>query len=144
MIPTRAAFGLFALGVLCWNVTAPLSDVQAAEIPPATQASEAQKPDLAEADNVPDPVHERGLEQGAVPAPPYSCGSGVCLCAGQNNCSQMTQPQPCKREKFCVGQTAGPPPPLPPQEPALSKRIMPNTTRTTSLNLLICSCRSGQ
>ncbi len=90
-------------------------------------------------------VQERGLQRGIVPAPPYSCGSGVCLCVGQDNCNQMTQPQPCKREKFCVGQTASPPPPLPPQEPAISAKQAPSSTaRTTSGNFLICSCRAGQ
>lgn len=63
---------------------------------------------------------------------------------GRITAIMMTQPQPCKREKFCVGQMASPPPPLPPQEPAFSKQIVPNTARTTSLNLLICSCRAGQ
>ena len=89
-------------------------------------------------------VQERGLQRGIVPAPPYSCGSGVCLCVGQDNCNQMTQPQPCKREKYCLGQTASPPPPLPPQEPAISKQAPPSAARTTSGSFLICSCRAGQ
>ena len=90
-------------------------------------------------------VQERGLQRTSVMPPPYSRGSGVCLCVGQDNCNQMTQPQPCKREKFCVGQTASPPPPLPPQEPLSSaKQPVQSTARTTSGNFLICSCRSGQ
>ncbi len=88
-------------------------------------------------------VQERGLQRGLVTAPPYSCGSGVCLCVGQDNCNQMTQPQPCKREKFCLGQTASPPPPLPPQQPP-SKEATQSTARTTSGSFLICSCRAGQ
>jgi hypothetical protein len=84
------------------------------------------------------------VQERAVPAlPPYHCGSGVCLCVGQANCAQLIEPTPCKRQKFCVGQTVSPPP-LPPQEPALSKKSPPSTARTTTLNLLICSCRSGQ
>ena len=89
-------------------------------------------------------VQERGLQRGIVTAPPYSCGSGVCLYVGQDNCNQMTQPQPCKREKFCLGQTASPPPPLPPQEPALAQQQMQSMARTTSGSFLICSCRAGQ
>lgn len=81
-------------------------------------------------------VKERGL-----PAPPYSCGSGVCLCVGQANCDQLTQPTPCKRQKFCLGQTASPPP----QElqPSM-KQPMQSTARITSGNFVICSCRAGQ
>jgi hypothetical protein len=90
-------------------------------------------------------VQERGVRGGPMPAaPPYSCGSGVCLCVGQDNCNQMTQPQPCKREKFCLGQTASPPQPLPPQEPALSQQKMQSTARTSSGSIVICSCRAGQ
>lgn len=84
-------------------------------------------------------VTERG-----VPPPAYHCGQGICLCVGQANCAQLIEPTPCKRQKYCIGQTASPPPPLPPQEPALSKKAPPSTARTTTLNLLICSCRSGQ
>jgi hypothetical protein len=85
------------------------------------------------------------VKERAVPAPPpYHCGQGVCLCLGQANCDQLTQPTPCKRQKFCVGQTASPPPPLPPQEPALSQQKVQSTARTTTGNIVICSCRSGQ
>lgn len=51
------------------------------------------------------------------PLPPYRCNAeaGVCLCVGTTNSEQMTQPTPCKRPKFCSGQTASPPPPVPPQ-----------------------------
>jgi hypothetical protein len=93
----------------------------------------------------PGEVKERGLQRSPVPAAPhYHCGSGVCLCVGQDNCNQMTQPQPCKREKFCLGQTASPPQPLPPQEPALSQQKMQSTARTSSGSIVICSCRAGQ
>lgn len=89
-------------------------------------------------------VQERGLLRTSVAPPPYACGSGVCLCVGQANCDQLTQPTPCKRQKFCVGQTASSPPPLPPQEPLPSaKQPMQSTARTTSGNFVICSCRSG-
>src|SRR5262249_26814500 len=62
---------------------------------------------------------------------PYACRaeSGVCLCVGQDNCTQMTQPTPCKRPKLCMGETVGQQPP--PQPGQITR------------NLLVCSCRSA-
>ena len=71
---------------------------------------------------------------------PYTCSadSGVCLCVGQANCDQLTQPKPCKRPKLCLGQpVAQPPPPLPGQQ------VPQSTARTITTNLMICSCRSA-
>ena len=88
-----------------FTIAAGLSCIQLIVLGPALseETSPGEAPD----------VQERGLQNVFVTPspPPYSCGSGVCLCVGQDNCNQMTQPQPCKREKFCLGQTASPPPP---------------------------------
>ena len=121
-----------------FTIAAGLSCIQLLVLGPALseEASTGEAPD----------VQERGLQNVFVTPspPPYSCGSGVCMCVGQDNCNQMTQPQPCKREKFCLGQTASPPPPLPPQEPVQSQQQMQTLARTTSGSFLFCSCRSGQ
>lgn len=132
--------------IVCMLSTFLVSGASADESAPASggsnPGSSAVEPPASPAET--GAVQERGLQSGAVSAPPYSCGSGVCLCVGQDNCNQMTQPQPCKREKFCLGQTASPPPPLPPHEPAFAQRKPPSVARTTTGSILICSCRSGQ
>ena len=81
----------------------------------------------------PEQVQERAVLQ------PYTCSadSGVCLCVGQSNCDLLTQPKPCKRPKFCLGQSvAQSPPPLPGQEVPLS------SARTITTNLMVCSYRA--
>lgn len=85
-----------------------------------------------------DTIQNRGIRQIA-PLPPYHCNAeaGVCLCVGAANCEQMKKPTPCKRQKFCSGQTASSPPPVPPQEAPQSLR------RTVEGGFVICSCRSG-
>jgi len=73
------------------------------------------------------------------PLPPYGCSTeaGGCLCVGAANCEQMMQPTPCKKQKFCSGQTASLPPPLPPQQ------VPQSMARTSEGNLVIYSCRTG-
>jgi hypothetical protein len=75
-------------------------------------------------------VQERAVQQ------PYTCSpdSGVCLCFGQANCDQLTQPKPCKRPKLCLGQTVAQPPPPTGQE-------VPSMARTITTNFMVCSCR---
>jgi len=77
-------------------------------------------------------VQERAVQQ------PYTCSpdSGVCLCVGQANCDQLTQPKPCKRPKLCLGQTAA-------QSPPPAGQQVPSVSRTITTNLMICSCRSA-
>jgi len=60
------------------------------------------------------------------------------MCLGAANCDRMTQPIPCKRQKMCTGQpdTKG-------QLDPKSKMGPQSSARTTELNLVICSCRSG-
>ena len=72
-------------------------------------------------------VQERGIQ-------PYTCSpdSGVCLCIGQANCDQLTQPKPCKRPKLCLAQ---PPPPT-------GQELQLIRPRGLTDFFPVCSCRA--
>lgn len=73
-------------------------------------------------------IQERAVQQ------PYTCSpdSGVCLCIGQANCDQLTQPKPCKRPKLCLAQ---PPPPT-------GQELQPIRPRGFTDFFPVCSCRA--
>lgn len=135
-VPLRQTM-LVIVPMLGWGLAGLVPFAQAADQPePLTTVQEERgKGGAAEAGN----VQERGVIKMA-PLPPYGCSAeaGVCLCVGAANCEHMTQPTPCKRPKFCLGQTASSPPPLPPQQ------VPQSMARTSEGTLVICSCRSGQ
>ena len=129
----QTVFGLVAM--LVWSFAGFAPFAQALDTPePLTTVQEEQGKGGAEgAGN----VQKRGVVKMAPQAYGCSTEAGVCLCVGAANCEQMTQPTPCKRPKFCSGQTASSPPPLPPQQ------IPQSMARTSEGSLVICSCRSG-
>jgi hypothetical protein len=127
-------FSLFI--VMAWGLVSFVPFAQAAE-QPDTLTTVPEETGIGSAKEA-DPIQNRGIRQIAQ-APPYRCSAeaGVCLCVGAANCEQMKKPTPCKRQKFCSGQTASSPPPVQPQEVPQSLR------RTVEGGLVICSCRSG-
>jgi hypothetical protein len=134
-VPFRQTVPVIVM-VLGWGLAWVVPFGHAADQPePLTTVQEEQgKGGTVEAGS----VQERGVIK-MPPLPPYGCSAeaGVCLCVGQANCEHMTQPTPCTRPKFCSGQTASSPPPLPPQQ------VPQSMARTSEGNLVICSCRSG-
>jgi len=134
-VPFRQTVPVIVM-VLGWGLTGLVPFAQALDKPePLTTVQEERgKGSAEEARN----VQERGVIKMA-PLPPYGCSAeaGVCLCVGAANCEQMMQPTPCKRQKFCSGQTAASPSPLPPQQ------VPQSMARTSEGTLVICSCQSG-
>jgi hypothetical protein len=134
-VPFRQTVPVIVI-VLVWGLAGFAPFAQAADQPePLTTVQEEQGKGGIEGAGT---VQERGVSKMA-PLPPYGCSAeaGVCLCVGASNCEHMMQPTPCKRQKFCSGQTASSPPPLPPQQ------VPQNMARTSEGTLVICSCRSG-
>ena len=134
LVPFRQAVPVIVV-VLVWSFIGFVPFAQALDTPePLTTVQEEQGKGGAEgAGN----VQERGVVKMAPQAYGCSAEAGVCLCVGAANCEQMTLPTPCKRPKFCSGQTASSPPPLPPQQ------VPQSMARTSEGSLVICSCRSG-